>query len=75
MSIRITARIEVLTLESIAIVKLIRTKKFKALQEIDQDAFSERLAVYEDRYFELQEEVGKLTSSLNGNVQIWSGIV
>lgn len=71
---QMTARIEVLTLESIAIIKLFRTKKFKALRNTNSSAFSEKLAVYEDRYFELQDEVGRLTSALDGNVKIWAGV-
>jgi hypothetical protein len=72
---QLTTRIEVLTIETTAIFKLIRTRRFRALQTTDGPAFSRRLEVYEDRYFELQEEINRLLASLGGSAQIWSGVV
>jgi hypothetical protein len=49
-----------------------RTKKFKLLREIDNDAWWERRSIYEDRQFELQAEISRL--SAGSTVEIWKGI-
>jgi hypothetical protein len=68
----ISAQIEVLIIQFNAIVKIMRTKKFKLLREIDNDAWWERRSIYEDRQFELQAEISRL--SAGSTVEIWKGI-
>jgi hypothetical protein len=68
----ISAQIEVLIIQFNAIVKIMRTKKFKLLQEVDNDAWWERRSIYEDRQFELQAEILRL--SAGSTIEIWKGI-
>ena len=69
-----TARIEVLLLEFNAIVKLLRSKKFRTLRDVNYEGYQQRFEVYEDRRFELLDEVDRLKNALNGCVQVWPGI-
>jgi hypothetical protein len=69
-----TARIEVLLLELNAIYKLLRSKKFRAFGATNTEAQTIRFEVYQDRQYELLEEVERLKNALNGRVQVWPGI-
>ena len=71
---QMTARIEVLLLEFNAIVKLLRSKKFRTLRDVNYEGYQQRFEVYEDRRFELLDEVDRLKNALNGCVQVWPGI-
>ena len=71
---QMTARIEVLLLEFNAIVKLLRSKKFRDFRTVNYEGYQLRFEVYEDRRFELLDEVDRLKNALNGRVQVWPGI-
>lgn len=71
----VNAQIEVRMLEFNAIVKLLRTRKFKELCDSNHEGYSTRFRVYEERQFELHEEIDELTSSLGGTASIWPGVL
>lgn len=70
-----TAQAEVLILEFNAIVRLIHSKKFKALITTNQEAYFNRLDVYETRQFELSKQISELINSIGGKAKIWSGVL
>lgn len=72
---QITAQIEVRLLEFNAIVKLLRSKKFRELSATGGDAHWTRFGVYEARQFDLLQEIDALTAQLGGKVTIWEGIL
>jgi hypothetical protein len=69
----ISAKIEVLIVEYNAIVKVLRTRKFKALQKTNFEAWWDRISVYQDRQEELSAEIDCLAQSTGEPVPIWDG--
>lgn len=72
---KITAQIEVRIIEFNAIVKIMRSHKFKGLLRLNQPGFSQRLEVYEERQFELQSEIDRLMDAAGGKAEIWRAIL
>lgn len=71
---KITAQIEVRIIEFNAIVKIMRSRKFKGLLDLNQPGYSQRFDVYEERQFELQSEIDRLIDDAGGKAEIWRGI-
>lgn len=71
----ITAQIEVRIIQHNAIIKVMRSRKFRAIVHENQPAFSQRLEVYEDRQIELQSEIDRLMDDAGGKAEIWRGIL
>lgn len=71
---KITAQVEVRIIEFNAIVKIMRSRKFKGLRELHQPGFSQRLEVYEERQFELNSEIDRLLKSAGDQADVWRGI-
>lgn len=69
---KITLRVEVLLIEANAIAAFCKSKKFKALS---REKYSEKLEVYEERWFELQAEINGLLRSVTESVHIWSAVM
>lgn len=61
-------------LEYNAIVKVIRTKKFRDLSRAGSQAHFTRFEIYEQRQFDLLQEIKKLEAQLGGSVVLWDGI-
>lgn len=70
----ISTKIEVLIIEYNAIVKMLRSRQFKALQKTNYDAWWERMSVYQDRQEELSAEIDRLSLSIGGTAHVWDGI-
>ena len=70
---KVSAQVEVLILQFNAIVKIMRTKRFKQLQTTNNEFWWERRCIYEDQQFALQAEIERL--SADGPVDIWRGIL
>jgi hypothetical protein len=71
---KITAQIEVRIIEFNAIVKVLRSRKFKALLDLHQPSFSLRIEVYEERQVELQSEINRLLEAAGGKAEMWRGL-
>jgi hypothetical protein len=71
---KLTAQLEVRVLEFNAIVKLIRSRKFRNFHLIDLDMHMMRLDVYEERQHALLNEIEAIKATLGGNVNLWEGI-
>lgn len=71
---KITAQLEVRVLEFNAIVKVIRTKKFRELTASGCEAHWTRFEVYEERQATLLQEIEALKVQLGGKWTLWEGI-
>jgi len=69
-----TSWLEVLVLEYNAIVKIIRTKKFRDLSRAGSEAHFTRFAIYEQRQYDLLQDIKKLEADLGGSVVLWDGL-
>lgn len=71
----ISAKMEALVIQFNALVKVMRTKKFRELRVLNYEAWRERFEIYQDRQDELIYEIDKLGQSAGGTVHIWDGAV
>lgn len=71
----ISAKMEALIIQFNALVKVMRTKKFRKLRDLNYDAWSERLEIYTDEQEKLNHQIGLLGRSVDGAIHIWDGVV
>lgn len=71
----ISAKIEALIIQFNALVKVMRTKKFRKLRDLNYEAWSERLEIYTDEQEKINHQIALLGRSVSGVVHIWDGVV
>jgi hypothetical protein len=71
----ISAKMEALVIQFNALVKVMRTKKFRNLRHENYPAWNERLEIYTDEQEKLVQQIDSLGSSAGGTVHIWDGAV
>jgi hypothetical protein len=71
----ISAKMESLIIQFNALVKVMRTKKFRALRSLNHEAWCERLDIYTDQQQNLIEQIDSLGRSAGGTIHIWDGAV
>jgi hypothetical protein len=69
----ISAQMEALVIQFNALVKVMRTKKFKALRTLNHEAWRERFDIYQDEQVKLVAQIDRLGASVGGTVHIWDG--
>jgi hypothetical protein len=71
----VSAKMESLVIQFNALVKVMRTKKFRELREYNYPAWSERLEIYTDEQEKLVVQIEALGDAHGGTVHIWDGAV
>jgi hypothetical protein len=71
----ISARLETLIIQFHALVKVMRTKKFRELSVSNPPAWAERVELYQDAQEELIDQIDKLGGAHGGTIHIWEGAV
>jgi hypothetical protein len=71
----ISAKFEALVIQFNALVKVMRTKKFRELRERNYAAWSERLEIYTDEQQKLIDQIDAIGNAHGGTIHIWDGAV
>lgn len=71
----ISAKFEALVIQFIALVKVMRTKKFRKLREQNHPAWLERLEIYTDEQEKLIAQIDEMGRVHGGTIHIWDGAV
>lgn len=71
----LSAKMEVLVIQFNALIKVMRTKKFRALRTLNYQAWKERFEAYQDQQDILVFQIERLAASTGGPIHIWDGAV
>jgi hypothetical protein len=71
----ISAKFEALIIQFNALVKVMRTKKFRELRERNHAAWLERLEIYTDEQEKLIAQIDAIGDAHGGTIHIWDGAV
>ncbi len=71
----ISAKFEALIIQFNALVKVMRTKKFRELRESNPPAWAERLEIYQEAQENLIDQIDEIGDAHGGTIHIWDGAV
>jgi hypothetical protein len=71
----ISAKFKALVIQFNALVKIMRTKKFRDLREYNHPAWAERLEIYQEEQEKLIAQIDEIGRAHGGTIHIWDGAV
>lgn len=71
----VSAKMEALVIQFNALIKVMRTKKFRTLRVMNYNAWVERFEAYQDEQDKLILQIERLAASAGGPVHIWDGAI